>query len=423
MFNCDSNVTGTTATMLYTRLDSLNVELSLPNSRYLKNEKKIEISVDDKVKWSYGWTNTFAPPLGQELLIPLSSTVQISLVGKHHILHYLLGSCSGRIIDFLEKETPLRLEDDRHVAGATITIRLSPVVDYQKALSASVDASLARLDANPRLAEGLDDVDQAVSAMQTMDYAVETSGQYIVPLGQALRLMIKLIDNVAEAHPFLTVGWTLLSSVYTAVQQQRLDDRDVQGLAESLRELVGVAGDCLVAEIKGTPDVIQSIARLAFEVASLIDEYTKSCCMVLLGKAQMTDIRERIKQCQVSLKDQYEKLRTRMMTHTAERVKEIQEHVKEVQEDAKRRDVQKLWDQIREWLKPHDSSISHKSARDACVKGTGAWFIKDERFQRWLNKPGRTLWISGAREYSPACVVRTVLRSIHEAGFGKTVLL
>jgi hypothetical protein len=129
-------------------------------------------------------------------------------------------------------DKPLTLEDDRHVACATITIRLSPVVDYQKALNASVDASLARLDNNPRLAEGLDDVDQAISSMQTMDYAVQTSGQYIVPLGQALRLMIKLIDNVAEvgvssflgfqgasdrtqAHPFLKVGWTLLSSVYT----------------------------------------------------------------------------------------------------------------------------------------------------------------------------------------------------------------
>ncbi|KIJ13343.1 hypothetical protein PAXINDRAFT_13906 [Paxillus involutus ATCC 200175] len=255
MFNGNSNFTlGITATMLCTKLDSLNVELSLPNSRYLKNEKKIEISVDDKVKWSYGWTNTFTPPLGQELLIPLSSTVQFSLVGTHHILHHLLGSCSGRIIDFLDKETPLRLEDDRHVAGATITIRLSPVVDYQQALSDWVDTSLARVSTNPRLVEGLDDVDQVVSTMQTMDYAVETSGQYIVPLGQALRLMIKLIDNVAEAHPFLTVGWSLLSSVYTAVQQQRLDDHDVWGLAESLRELVGVAGDCLVAEIKGTPD-------------------------------------------------------------------------------------------------------------------------------------------------------------------------
>jgi hypothetical protein len=145
----------------------------------------------------------------------------------------------------------------------------------------------------------------------------------------------------------------LTGSGWQAVQQQRLDDGDVRGLAESLRELVGVAGDCPVAEIKGTPDVIPSIARLAFEVASLIDEYTKSSFMgrylplewdvrshdisVRLGKAQITDIRARIKQCQVDLKDLYEKLRTRIMAYTAKRVKEMQEHVKEVQEVSRKR--------------------------------------------------------------------------------------
>ncbi|KIJ05704.1 hypothetical protein PAXINDRAFT_21060 [Paxillus involutus ATCC 200175] len=276
----DRNVTGATATVLCTKLDGLNIELSLPNARYQKNKKTIKISVDDKVKWSYEWTDTFVPPLGQDLFIPLSSTVQISLFGKHRIRIHLLGSYSGRIIDLvINKGKPLTLQDRGHGACATISMGLSPVTDYQQALNASVDASLVRLDNNQRLSDGLDDVDQAITAMQTMDYAVETSGKYIAPLGQALRLMIKLIDTVAEAHPLLKVGWTLLSSVYRAVQEQRLNDDNVRGLAESLRELVGVAGDCPVAEIKGTPHVIESIERLVFEVASLIDEYTKSSFM------------------------------------------------------------------------------------------------------------------------------------------------
>ncbi|KAF8842075.1 hypothetical protein BDN67DRAFT_421083 [Paxillus ammoniavirescens] len=185
----------------------LNIKLSLPDAHYKKNKKKIEISVDDKVKWSYKWTSTFAPPMGQDLLSTLSSTVKVSLSSKHRFRRHPLGSYSTRIVDFLlDTDKPLILEDDRHGTCATITMHLSPVVDYQKALSASVDASLARLDTNPRLAEGLDDADQALSAMQTMNHAVETCGQYIVPLGQALRLMTKLIDNVAEAHPFLKVG-------------------------------------------------------------------------------------------------------------------------------------------------------------------------------------------------------------------------
>ncbi|KIJ13345.1 hypothetical protein PAXINDRAFT_13908 [Paxillus involutus ATCC 200175] len=413
-------------TMLCTKLNSLNLlELCLPNARYQKNNKKIEISVDDKVEWSYKWTDTFTPPLNKDLLLPPSSTVKITLSGKHRLRRHVLGSYSGRIVDLLDKETPLRLEDSRRVACAIINIRLSPVVDYQQAWSASVDASLARLDDKPRLTEGLDDVDQVISSVQALNSALQTLGQYIAPLGQALRLMAKLIDNVTEVgvfifefkslsdrtqpFPLLKVGWTLLSSVYTAVQQQRLDDGDVRGLAESLRELVGVASDCPVAEIEGTPDVISGIARLALEVASLIDEYTRSCFMMRLGKAQVTDIRERIKQCQVKLKDLYKPLGMRIIVYTAKGAKEMKE--------------QKLWDQIQKWLKPHDSSTNHNSARNVCAKGTGAWLAKDEQFQKWLNEPGRTLWISGRREYSPACAVRTVLRFIHEAGFGKTVLL
>ncbi|KIJ14091.1 hypothetical protein PAXINDRAFT_100315 [Paxillus involutus ATCC 200175] len=404
----DSKVTGVTSTMLCTKLESLKIELSLPDARYQKNKKKIKISVDDKVEWSYKWTKAFAPPLGQDLIIPISSTVKIVLIGKRRIRDHLLGSYSGRIIDFLDKDKPFTLENDQHGACATITMGLSSAADYQQALIASVDASLARLDNSPRLEEGLDMVDQANSSMQVAYSAVETYGQYIAPLGQALRLMIKLIDNVADAHPLLKVGWTLLSS---AVQEQRLNDDNVRGLAESLRELVGVASDCPVTEIKGTPGVIESIERLALEVASLIDEYTKSSFAVRVGRAQITDVTARITKCQAELNGLYEKLRTRIMAYTANRVKEMQECVekmqeraKETQEDAKRKDAQKHSNKMRKWLNPHNSSVNHKLARDTRVEGTGSWLAKDERFRRWLDEPGTELWIAGA------------------PGFGKTVL-
>ncbi|KIJ08186.1 hypothetical protein PAXINDRAFT_18658 [Paxillus involutus ATCC 200175] len=133
--------------------------------------------------------------------MPLSYTVQISLSGKRRIRDHLLGSYSGRIIDvLLDRDKPLTLQDDRHITCATITIGLFPVADYQQALNASVDATLSRLDNNQRLVQGVDNVDQAISSMQTVDYAVETCRQYIAPLGRALRLMIKLIDRVADAE-------------------------------------------------------------------------------------------------------------------------------------------------------------------------------------------------------------------------------
>ncbi|KIK71821.1 hypothetical protein PAXRUDRAFT_836581 [Paxillus rubicundulus Ve08.2h10] len=213
--------TGAAATMLCTKLDMLDIQLSAPNPRYQKNKKKIKISVDDNIMWSYKWTKTFAPPLGRELLLPLSSSIKISLFGKRHVRDHLLGSYSGRVIDFLlDKETSLTLQGE---GSATVTIRLSPVVDFQQAMNDWVDTSLARLDNNKGLSEGPDNLDQAISAMQAVNHAVETCGQYIAPLGQALRLMSKLIDNVADAHPLLKLGWSLLSSVYTVSLVQTLE--------------------------------------------------------------------------------------------------------------------------------------------------------------------------------------------------------
>ncbi|KIK95713.1 hypothetical protein PAXRUDRAFT_776544 [Paxillus rubicundulus Ve08.2h10] len=118
-----------------------------------------------------------APSLNQVPVIPLSSTIALSLIAKHRVRGHLLGSYPGPVIDFLldeggppishcQLEKRLILQDDPQVACATAT-------------------------APCRHADN------------------------ITPLGQALRLMIKLIDNVADAHPLLKVGWALLSSAHT----------------------------------------------------------------------------------------------------------------------------------------------------------------------------------------------------------------
>ncbi|KIJ19063.1 hypothetical protein PAXINDRAFT_97128 [Paxillus involutus ATCC 200175] len=256
-----SNVAASTI-MMDTKLYSLDIKLL--DARYEKNEKEINLSVDDEVQWSYKWTNKFAPLLGLNFHMPISSTVEISLVDKHRVYHRLLGSYSGRVIEFLlDAERPLTLQHRLHGACATITMDLSPLVDYQQAWKHSFDMSLAS---------------------QIMNYYVETCGQHIVPLGQALRLMDKLINNVPEEHPLLNLGWTLLSSAYTVIQQQQWEDPYVQSLAEFFRDVVGAAGDCRVAEIKG---IIPSIERLALEIASLIAEFIKNRSMTRLDVAQI----------------------------------------------------------------------------------------------------------------------------------------
>ncbi|KIJ19044.1 hypothetical protein PAXINDRAFT_97114 [Paxillus involutus ATCC 200175] len=307
-------------TVLRTKLDSLDIRFSLPDARDKKNEKEIKLSIDDKVQWSYKWTNTFEPLLGP-LYLPL-----------------VYGSYSGRVIDFLvgaSSKMPVLFQHGRHAARALITVDLLPLVDYQQAWNDCIDASLGRLDNNKVLAEELNSTDPPVLVMgQVMNYSVETCGKYMAPLGQALRLMNKLIDNVGEGHPLLNVGWALLSSVYTMVQRQRLDDHNVSSVADVFLQVVGVAGDCPVAQIKGKPRIIQTIECLALEVASLIDAYAKCCFGKRLGEARWNaDAQACMTKCSAETQGGHHVKQTR------EGLEGIQEGVKEISKGVTKRSL------------------------------------------------------------------------------------
>ena len=71
------------------------------------------------------------------------------------------------------------------------------------------------------------------------------------------------------------------------MQQQLVQDDSLRDLAESLREMVGVASACPdLRNVRGTVNVIEDIGRASMQVASLIDEYTKS--QHLAGKMNYT---------------------------------------------------------------------------------------------------------------------------------------
>ncbi|KAF8833460.1 hypothetical protein BDN67DRAFT_1072930 [Paxillus ammoniavirescens] len=110
------------------------------------------------------------------------------------------------------------------------------------------------------------------------------------------------------------------------------------------------------------------------------------------------------------------------MTYTANHVKEIHKRVKETQEDGRQRDAEKLSNQIQQWLKLHNVSRNHKSARDVCVEGTGSWFANDKRFLRWLHESGMTLLISGRSGFSKTVLFSTTLGGVrnHTGPWGST---
>ena len=106
-----------------------------------------------------------------------------------------------------------------------------------------------------------------------------------------------MTSSDSQAHPLLKASWGVLSSSYKvnhstrflcdvmltslfskAVKQQQVDDESVRGLAEKLREMLGIAQECPdLKKIPGTTNVIKEMEDVCLSVASLIEEYTKNC--------------------------------------------------------------------------------------------------------------------------------------------------
>lgn len=134
------------------------------------------------------------------------------------------------------------------------------------------------------------------------------------------------------------------------MQQVVLSDDTVRDLAESLREVLGVAKEFPnLLLIAGTTNVIEEIGRTSLKVASLIHEYTKrsftgGSMSVLVDpisyndarsvgrilKTQSSDIKTRITQCQKSLDDLKQKFDRRLGADTNRQVAKVEGVVEEI---------------------------------------------------------------------------------------------
>lgn len=89
---------------------------------------------------------------------------------------------------------------------AHIKIKLSLLADFAKAIMQGIDASLPRLNEGRLLSTLSGGVNLATSPAPVEYDAVQTLGTYITPLGQALQLIVKIMDNVADvSFPILYI--------------------------------------------------------------------------------------------------------------------------------------------------------------------------------------------------------------------------
>ncbi|KAF8162138.1 hypothetical protein BJ912DRAFT_299382 [Pholiota molesta] len=220
----------------------------------------------------------------------------------------------------------------------------------------------------------------------------------ISALGRALQLTKNIMDNVAEAHPILKASWTVMSSVYKAVQEAEGIDATIQDLAANLREVLGVAKERPnLLSIEGTTNVIEEIGRTSLKVTSLIHEYTKQNFLRRTLNSQLSDdMKSRIEQCLKSCNDLKQKFDRRVILGAEGGISEIKATLKTIKDDQKAMEIQ-------QWLSAPDSSKNYHESREKHQTNTCSWFLNGMRFRK-LQEKADFLWIKGA------------------AGCGKTIL-
>ncbi|KAF9480554.1 hypothetical protein BDN70DRAFT_856548, partial [Pholiota conissans] len=363
-----------------------------------KREYFVNISVDEHFQQkSVKKPSLPAPrwewPQNQQFLFHPSSTIKIKVYRESRArlatLKHSVGEYNGKVIELLESDALIDLEDKD---GTTITPKVKVKLTLVPTSGDNFQTFMETISTN---VSHLDNTGRAPAVL--------------LALGRAFELTKAIMDIVSNAHPILKASWTVMSTVYGAVQQAQVVDDTIRDLAESLREMLGIATQCLdLKVIEGTTNVIEEIGRTSLKITSLVHEYTRLGFMRRAVTLQLSDnMKTRITQYQKSCDGLREKFKIRLILETNNVVKEtkadmdknnanIQRTLDTIQDDH-------LADRIWKWLSAPDSSKNYNEAREKHHADTCEWFLSGTWFREFDEKAG-ILWINGT------------------AGCGKTIL-
>ncbi|KAF8190524.1 hypothetical protein BJ912DRAFT_925653 [Pholiota molesta] len=338
--------------------------VSIDDEKIAKSEKKSEPAP----QWE--WKDLefrFHPSSKIKIVIYRESRTRIDFA-KH-----LAGQYTGKVSELLNNDATFDLKDEH---GAEVTSK------------SKIKINLCLVPESKDTFEiFMKSVDDNISHMKSGVLASAGNTLILGGLGTVLQLTKSIMDAVAGTHPILGASWSVMSAVYTAVQQTEILDDSVRALADTLRETLGIAKekpDLLL--IKGTDNVIEEIGRTSLKVASLIHEYTRLPFPFRAAKFQLSDdMKSRIAQCQQTCDDLKQKFDRRVNMDTNLQLKIIKD-------DQLARDIQK-------WLDAPDSSRNYNDARKKHQKDTCSWFLDGERFREFQERAD-FLWIKGKELYS-----------------------
>jgi len=87
---------------------------------------------------------------------------------------------------------------------------------------------------------------------------------------------IKMVDTIAEVHPYATAAWKLLRVAYTLASEQQSRDNNIIGLVDTMQDMY----ESLLRKDKlwfGSQKIIlETIARQTQECGYFIRDYLKS---------------------------------------------------------------------------------------------------------------------------------------------------
>ncbi|KAH9477165.1 Vegetative incompatibility protein HET-E-1 [Psilocybe cubensis] len=362
-------------------------KIYVDNCKVFKSNKRKPIS--QMLSWEYGSET--------KINFSASSVIRVKLhrgfgwrIDKVPLTKIQVTHFEGRIEQLLDNDSQsiaLKNKKGGTIAQMNITLSLLPagdefISDFMKKVECDV--------ANLKGTEGF-------------------STRVMSVLGPILQNTRTLMDIVADANPILKISWTVISRVYDATQDTEIKDQSIRELAETLREMLATANEKLdLPRIPDAVDIIKEIGLQSIQVASLVHEYTRSSFAVRTLKLGAGSMSERIEACQsrcLALKDRFYE---RVQLETNKTVKESQDAIKNIKTEVRKLKDDAIAEKFFKWLWPSDRPIdiskNYNEAHGKRHQQTCSWFLEDERFGRWLHKPG-FIWVHG------------------KAGSGKTILM
>ncbi|KAJ6559983.1 hypothetical protein B0H19DRAFT_1375904 [Mycena capillaripes] len=319
------------------------------------------------------------------LFCPLRSAITLRLYHSTFIPRRadpLLGECKIGIKELLRQcgsgqVVQLNVAAKGQVSGR-LSVRLERSEDAAKNAQERMQATVGILSP---IGSAFDKVDAAVEAGAVQNDLATALGACV----DRFDVFVKMGDKIAQAHPYLSAAWTILTSVYQAVKQQREMDKEVVDLVNTMVEVYSFKEDInFVSEkIKILEDSLTKIAQKTLARANFLDEYRRhGFSGRALRAAFLNDNRKRIDDLSAELMKLSQSFSYALSVQTLSHVTEIRGAVKKLDQSG-----------VLEKLKhiSYDASL-----RSECLPGTREDILDD--IFKWLTTPSATsniLWLSG----------------------------